>query len=50
MNKGKTEGRVARHLHAASLTAAFLAALVVLNVITLALTQFYGWYFYSAPQ
>ena len=50
MNQHKTEGRIGRHLHAASLTAAFIAVLVVLNVIVFALTEFYGWYVYVAPQ
>ena len=50
MNKIKTEGRLQRHLHAAALTAAFIAFLAVLNVIVFALTRFYGWYFYVAPQ
>lgn len=50
MNKEKTEGRVGRQMYAAALTAAFIAVLVVFNVIVLALTEFYGWYVYVAPQ
>lgn len=50
MNTVKKEGRVGRRLHAAALTAAFLAVLVILNVMILALTEFFGWYYYVAPQ
>ena len=50
MKMQKKQGRLERRAYGIVLTAVFVAAVVILNVLVMAFSDFYGWYFYVTPQ